>query len=179
MAKSWRPQMGRALNTLRAWREFRLKVVGVDRFAVAGVEVESKRWSARSEVEDLKSFDVGVMPLPDDAWSRGKCGLKALQYMGVPTVVSPVGVNTEIVDNGRNGFLASDAAEWVEKLSLLLSDEDLRARFAKEGRRTVEDRYSAKVQAPRVAEILQRVRQGKARSATPGRSTLRAPATLE
>jgi glycosyltransferase involved in cell wall biosynthesis len=78
--------------------------------------------------------------------------------VGVPTVLSPVGLNSEIVNDGKNGFIAASEQEWVEKLSLLISDEDLRKSFAKEGRRTVEDRYSAKVQAPRVLEILERVR---------------------
>jgi len=150
---------GPALKSLKKSLNFRLKVLGSRDFRLDGMEVESLAWNARSEISDLKSFDVGIMPLPNDAWSRGKCGLKALQYMavGVPTVASPVGVNSEIIEDGKNGFLASSEQEWAEKLSLLVSDEDLRWRFAKEGRRTVEERYSAKVQAPRVLEIFERV----------------------
>jgi glycosyltransferase involved in cell wall biosynthesis len=156
-----------ALNVLRRSVDFRLKVVGSKDFGLSGLDVESKDWSARSEVEDLCSFEIGVMPLPDDPWSRGKCGLKALQYMavGVPTVVSPVGVNSEIIEDGKNGFIAATDEEWVEKLSLLISDRVLRERFAKNGRRTVEDRYSAKVHVPRLLEIFERVRQrGRTRS---------------
>jgi glycosyltransferase involved in cell wall biosynthesis len=150
-----------ALNALRRSLNFRLKVIGSESFSFSGLEVESKNWSARSDIEDLKSFDIGIMPLSDNPWNRGKCGGKALQYMavGVPTVVSPVGVNSEIVEDGKNGFIARSEQEWVEKLSLLISDEEVRKRFAKEGRRTVEERYSAKVHAPRMLGILERVRQ--------------------
>ena len=95
------------------------------------------------------------MPLPDDQWSRGKCGLKALQYMalGVPTVCSPVGVNSEIIRDGENGLLASTDDEWVEKLSGLLRSAGERARLGRAGRETVEARYSATVQAPRVYDL--------------------------
>lgn len=160
---------GPALGTVRKSLNYRLKVLGSHDFSLGGVEVESLPWNAQSEISDLKSFDVGIMPLPDDAWSRGKCGLKALQYMavGVPTVASPVGVNSEIIEDGKNGFLASSEQEWAEKLSLLASDEDLRWKFAKEGRRTVEEWYSAKVQAPRVLEILERVQMASQKGKDP------------
>ena len=150
-----------ALRRLRTAVDFRLRVVGDRSYAVPGLEVESKDWSAETELCDLRSFDVGIMPLPDDEWSRGKCGLKALQYMavGVPAVVSPVGVNTEIVEDDRNGFLADGEIEWIDKLRRVLADEGLRARFAREGRRTVEERYSARAQAPRLREILDQVRR--------------------
>ncbi|MBI4489150.1 MAG: glycosyltransferase [Deltaproteobacteria bacterium] len=152
-----------ALQALKKSAPFRLKVLGSPDFFLPGLDVESKGWDAGFEVSDLKSFDVGIMPLPDDEWSRGKCELKALQYMavGVPVVASPVGVNSQIIEDGKNGFLAASETGWVEKLSLLLSDEDLRRRFAKEGRRTVEERYSAKVHAPRVLEILEQVGRTK------------------
>lgn len=148
-----------ALKALKRSLDFRLKVVGSEAFSISGLEVESKGWNAGSEIDDLKSFDIGIMPLPDDAWSRGKCGLKALQYMavGVPTVVSPVGVNTEIIEDGKNGFLASSYNEWVERLFTLATDEGLREEFAASGRKTVEERYAAKVQAPRVLEIFRAV----------------------
>lgn len=146
-----------ALQTLRRIHPFRLKLIGASECHIPGLEVDSKMWNATSEIDDLHSFDIGIMPLPDDSWARGKCGLKALQYMavGVPTVVSPVGVNAAIIQDGRNGFLASSEAEWVEKLSALLTDESLRARFAREGRRTIEERYSATIHVPRVLHILE------------------------
>ena len=98
------------------------------------------------------------MPLPDEEWTRGKCGLKALQYMalGVPAVVSPVGVNTEIVSEGTNGLLAGDDTEWVDKLSTLIERPELRKRLGAEARKTVEKRYSARVVALLVCDLFRR-----------------------
>ncbi|HZT57606.1 MAG TPA: glycosyltransferase family 4 protein [Pyrinomonadaceae bacterium] len=147
-----------ALRRLAGRERFRLRVIGSPGMTLAGLEgldLDVVPWRSETEVEDLRAIDVGVMPLPDDRWSRGKCGMKALQYMGlaIPTVCSPVGVNTEIVRDGENGMLASSEDEWVEKLGLLLRSAELRARLGRAGRATVESRYSAEVQAPRVHEI--------------------------
>jgi glycosyltransferase involved in cell wall biosynthesis len=121
--------------------------------------VEILPWRSGTEVEDLRAIDIGVMPLPDDRWSRGKCGMKALQYMGlgISTVCSPVGVNSEIIRDGENGLIASSEDEWVEKLGLLLRSPRLRERLGRAGRATVEARYSAAVQAPRVFKIFESV----------------------
>lgn len=107
-------------------------------------QLQNVKWSARSEVEDLMAIDIGIMPLPDDAWSKGKCGFKGLQYMAleIPAVMSPVGVNTEIVSDGQNGFLAASDQEWFQKLSQLIESAELRARLGRAGRQTVVDRYS-------------------------------------
>jgi glycosyltransferase involved in cell wall biosynthesis len=104
-------------------------------------------------------MDIGIMPLPDDRWSKGKCGLKALQYMalGIPTICSPVGVNIDIIQDDQNGFIAADEDEWIEKLKLLLRSTELRRRLGHAGRATVEAQYSALVQAPRVYQILESV----------------------
>jgi glycosyltransferase involved in cell wall biosynthesis len=146
----------RALARLRARRDFRVVVVGGTGFEVDAVDVEHRPWRSATEVQDLSDFDVGIMPLPDNEWARGKCGLKALQYMalGIPPVVSPVGVNREIVAHGQNGFLASTEEDWVVTLDRLLADPKLRLRVGRAARATVETRFSAKVQAPRVARIL-------------------------
>jgi len=148
-----------SLQELRKRRPFRLLVVGVEHFEIPGVEVECRPWSAASEVRDLWDMDVGIMPLPDEPWARGKCGMKAIQYMGIgiPAVVSPVGANREIVQDGITGFHAATAAEWVEKLDLLLKDSDLRPRLGHAARERVRSRYSAEAQAPHVAEILRQV----------------------
>ncbi len=84
------------------------------------------------------------MPLPDDQWTKGKCGFKGLQYMalGIPAIMSPVGVNTEIIENGINGFLADTDEEWLDKLKLLIESENLRNTLGKAGRQTVIERYS-------------------------------------
>lgn len=150
------------LQQLRKSLDFRVKVVGVERFAIPGIDVESVPWTSGTEIADIGDCDVGVMPLPDDEWSRGKCGLKALQYMalGIPVVASAVGVNSTIIADGWNGFVAASQDEWIEKLVRLLTDAELRKRFADEGRKTVEARYSARVEAPRVMEILERASRG-------------------
>ncbi|HNW70694.1 MAG TPA: glycosyltransferase family 4 protein [Bacteroidales bacterium] len=102
------------------------------------------KWSKEKEIEDLSELDIGIMPLPDDDWARGKCGFKGLQYMalGIPAVMSPVGVNNEIISDGENGFLAGSDAEWVEKLSLLIESPELRKKIGDCGRKTVEEKYS-------------------------------------
>ena len=84
------------------------------------------------------------MPLPDDKWSKGKCGFKGLQYMSlqIATIMSPVGVNSEIIQNGINGFLASTETEWIEKLSLLISNTELRNQLGKQARQTIIEKYS-------------------------------------
>jgi glycosyltransferase involved in cell wall biosynthesis len=148
-----------ALKRLAQTEIFRLVVIGTPVYKIDGVDVEAMPWRSATEVSDLAQIDMGIMPLPDESWSRGKCGLKALQYMalGIPTVCSPVGVNSEIIQDGVNGFLADTEDEWVEKLKRLLHDKDLRARLGAAGRKTVETKYSATVQAPRVYEILHSV----------------------
>jgi glycosyltransferase involved in cell wall biosynthesis len=164
-----------ALRRLAGRERFRLRVIGAADFKIGGVEVEAMPWRSETEVEDMRPFDIGIMPLPDDQWSRGKCGLKALQYMalGVPTVCSPVGVNSEIIRDGENGLLASTDDEWVEKLSTLLRSKDERARLGRAGRETVEARYSAAVQAPRVYDVFASVVREASRS---GREPARATA---
>ena len=101
-------------------------------------------WRKETEVADLQAIDIGIMPLPDDAWSRGKCGFKGLQYMalGKPAVMSPVGVNTEIITHGENGFLPSSPIEWEQILIRLIENPALRQQIGLRGRKTVEERFS-------------------------------------
>jgi len=144
-----------ALRRLREKREFELRVIGA-KVDIEGLAVRCLPWRAETEPDDLRALDVGLMPLPDDEWSRGKCGMKALQYMalGIPPVVSPVGVNTAIVRDGVNGAYACTEEEWIDRVALLLKDEPLRRSLGQEARRTVEESYSARAHAPRVARIL-------------------------
>jgi glycosyltransferase involved in cell wall biosynthesis len=143
------------LAELAGTETFRLRVIGSPDYSLEGVDVESMQWRAETETDDLSAIDIGIMPLPDDNWSKGKCGLKALQYMalGIPTICSPVGVNSTIIKDGVNGFLAADRGQWLEKLRPLIHDDELRRRMGLEGRRTVENEYSARVVAPKVFEI--------------------------
>lgn len=144
-----------ALRVLRSSFDFELRVIG-GRLSVDGLRVTCVPWNADSEVEDLRAIDIGLMPLPDDEWTRGKCGMKALQYMGlaIPAVVSPVGANAEIIRDGRNGFHARTQEDWVARLGSLIRDPSLRMRLGAAGRETVEKEYSAAVHAPRLAGVL-------------------------
>ncbi len=145
------------LRKVREQHAFELRVSGANELPrISGVTVHEEPWSLDREVELFNTCDVGVYPLTDDEWARGKCGFKAIQFMacGVPVVASAVGVNREIIQDGVNGFLASTPAEWVEKLGRLLSDAALRETFSAAGRQTVEARYSLRVQAPRLAATL-------------------------
>jgi glycosyltransferase involved in cell wall biosynthesis len=146
-------------NLYRKFPRFQLKMV-CDQFLDGDrLPVIKKRWSAGEEEEDLKSFDVGVMPLSDDLWSRGKCGLKLLQYYGVglPAVCTPVGVNRDIVEHGVNGFWASTHEEWASLLKRLMEEEALRKEMGLKGRKKVEAGYSYEVNAPRVLQVLKAV----------------------
>ena len=144
------------LRALRARHPFELRVIAGERVAVPGLSVDSRIWQSAAEVADLCGIDVGLMPLPDDPWTRGKCGLKALQYMalGIPPVVSPIGVNATLVDDGVDGLHASTPGEWVSAIERLLLDPDLRARLGREAREKVLRQFSARVLAPRLADIL-------------------------
>ena len=147
------------LRELARKERFRLRVIGAEGLRVSGVEVESLPWRASTEAADLRAIDIGVMPLPDNGWTRGKCGMKALQYMslGIPTVCSPVGANSNIIRDGKNGLLAATDEEWVAGLTRLLRSPSLRTRLGDAGRLTVEANYAASVHAPRVYEILKSV----------------------
>jgi glycosyltransferase involved in cell wall biosynthesis len=147
--------LAHALRRLREKQEFELRVIGA-KVEIEGLAVRCLPWRAETEPDDLRALDVGVMPLPDDEWSRGKCGMKALQYMalGIPPVVSPVGVNATIVRDGVNGFYASTDEEWIDRIALLLEDEPLRRSLGQEARRTVEESYNARTHASRMARIL-------------------------
>jgi len=148
-----------ALEKLAKTQRFRLHVIGASDYQLEGIDIQTTRWRSETEVEDLSNIDIGVMPLPNDAWSKGKCGLKALQFMalGIPTICSPVGVNVDIIRDNENGLLAESEDEWVEKLTMLLESSQLRERLGQAGRATVEEKYSARTQAPRVYEIFRSV----------------------
>jgi glycosyltransferase involved in cell wall biosynthesis len=121
-----------------------------------GVPVEKRPWSAAREADDLLDLDVGLMPLDDRPFSRGKCGLKILQYQaaGVPVVCSPVGANNDIVSNEETGLFAAGETAWAEALVRLLTDRPFAARLADAARRRVEAEYSAAVVGERLAELL-------------------------
>lgn len=122
----------------------KFKVVGDGSYKNVELGIEGLPWRKDTELADLSSFDIGIMPLPDDEWAKGKCGLKGLQYMAleIPTLMSPVGVNAEIIQDGDNGFLATDIDEWVDKISKLVESAELRKEMGQKARQTVLDKYS-------------------------------------
>ena len=135
----------------------KLKIVSDDFYDSPSLPVIKKPWRLEDENEDLISFDVGLMPLGDDLWSRGKCGLKIIQYLsvGVPVVCTPVGINRDIVQDGRNGFWATTPEEWVNRLTQLLQDPELRQKMGDFGIETVEKGYSLAVTSNKFLKVLE------------------------
>ena len=114
-------------------------------------------WKKETEIEDLVQFSIGIMPLHDDEWAKGKCGFKALQYMslGIPSVISPVGVNPVIIQDGQNGFLAEDQEAFYQKLKSLLQDHLLRKEVGQKGKETVLNRYSVEANKTNYLQLFQ------------------------
>ncbi|HQQ93723.1 MAG TPA: glycosyltransferase [Bacteroidia bacterium] len=121
-----------------------IRVISDKPYTCQGLDIDSQIWSEDKEVNMLNSFDIGIMPLEDNAWSKGKCGLKALSYMAceVPVVLSPVGVNSTLIEHGHTGFLAETEEEWMHYLDLLIQDKSQRLKLGKAGRAFVEKNYS-------------------------------------
>ncbi len=140
----------------RRFPNLRLKIVCDTFFDCDNLQVVKKPWKAEDEISDLHSFDIGLMPLMDDLWSRGKCALKILQCqgVGVPVVCTPVGVNEDVVAEGINGYRASTHEEWVEKLSRLIGEPERWEEMGIVGRKKVLEGYSLEANAPRLLTAL-------------------------
>ena len=110
--------------------------------------MEYIQWNKATEIEDLAAIQIGVMPLKDSIWAKGKCGFKGLQYMAleIPSVMSNVGVNTEIIQHEQNGFLCEKNEDWERILRRLISDKNLRKTIGSIGKQTVKERYSVESQ---------------------------------
>ncbi|WP_084783758.1 glycosyltransferase family 4 protein [Marinobacterium aestuarii] len=145
--------------SLRNDFDVRFVAVGARPEQLKDMPIEAWPWSEATEVELIQRFDVGIMPLHDSPWERGKCGYKLIQYMacGVPVVSSPVGVNKNIVEPDVNGYLPEDLAQWREALLTLLKDKSKRVSLGENGRDKVERLYSLQIQAPRLLALLQDV----------------------
>ncbi len=135
-----------ALNKLKVkyGDKIYFKVIGDGNYRHDDMGIVGLPWRKESELEDLSEIDIGLMPLPNDEWSRGKCGLKGLQYMAleIATIMSDVGVNGDIIDEGKNGYLAVTEEDWIEKISLLIDSRSLRSTIGEAGRETVITEYS-------------------------------------
>jgi glycosyltransferase involved in cell wall biosynthesis len=142
----------------------RLKLIS-DRFFQPGrLPVVECPWTEATEAADIAAADIGISWVPDDPWSRGKCGLKILQYMaaGLPVVTNPVGVHSEMVRHGETGYLATTEAEWVNAIRTLAADAELRRRMGAAGRRVVEERYSIDAGARLWANLIDGLTAGRA-----------------
>jgi glycosyltransferase involved in cell wall biosynthesis len=172
-----------SLPTLRRLRarfgdQVQFKVIGDGSFRDDALGIVGQPWKADTEVADLHEIDIGMMPLPDNDWSRGKCGLKGLQYMalGIPTLMSPVGVNAEIIDPGKNGFLPRTDEEWEQALARLIEAPALRAEIGAAGRRRVVEHYSVRAWRDRYCDMLSALAERAPRSAAAVPSPLERPA---
>ena len=134
----------------------RLVLIGAKKEDLPNIPVEYVSWSEETEIKEIQKFDVGIMPLSDNAWDRGKCGFKLIQYMACskPVIGSPVGVNSKIIRHGINGYQAKNTNEWIWAINKLKDDPKLRQKMGKAGREIVEKDYCLQVTAPKLLKIL-------------------------
>ena len=138
------------------YKNIEFRIIGGEIIPGPAMPISKIEWSLKSEVRDLQGFDIGIMPMPDNDWTRGKCAFKVIQYMavGIPAVASPVGMNKEVVSDGVSGYLVSANDEWREKLCKLIESSQLRQEMGSNGREIVEKRYSLRVNALKFIDVL-------------------------
>ena len=131
------------------------KVIGDANYTNEELSIQGVAWSLKKEIDDLCDLDIGIMPLPDDEWAKGKCGFKGLTYMSmaIPAVMSPVGINTEIISHRENGLLASTDDEWFDALCYLIDHPEERKRMGQNARQTIIDFYSVESQKNNYLEL--------------------------
>jgi len=139
--------------------KIKIRLISAGPYFISGVLVENISWDEKAEVSELHKFDIGVMPMPDNEWTRGKVGCKMLQYManGIPSVVSYTPTTAEVIEDGINGFLADSEEEWVKKLSILIEDFQLRERIGLNGRKSAEENYSVNIGVRKFIGIIKNV----------------------
>jgi glycosyltransferase involved in cell wall biosynthesis len=148
--------LAEVFRMLARWRPCRLVLIGAEAVTIDSVAIEVRSWAEATEVDDIQTVHVGIMPLPDSHWERGKCGYKLIQYMacGIPVVASPVGANVDIVSASGAGFLARNADEWYMAFRKLDPGASLHAEMAGKARRFVEAEFSLHTAAPRFVDVL-------------------------
>ncbi|MFT5777425.1 MAG: glycosyltransferase involved in cell wall biosynthesis [Crocinitomicaceae bacterium] len=144
------------LKELEKQYEFIFRVISNENPSFELTSFEFVKWNKVDEIKDLSSFSIGIMPLSDTIWAKGKCGFKGLQYMAleIPSIISPVGVNSSIVEHGQNGYLCQDASEWKAHLIELLESPELRQKIGKLGYETVREHFSVASNKPIYAKLL-------------------------
>lgn len=150
------------LRRLQANYDLRIRIVANGTIDIDGVELENKEWTPEAEVQNLQECDIGIVPLLDLEWNPWKFYLKTVQYMGagLPVVARRIGSNTQVIQDGKNGFLVETEEEWYQRLKLLIDDADLRREMGVEARRTAVENYSINCQKGRVAKIFDEVYGG-------------------
>lgn len=145
--------------------DVKIKLIGAGTRALGGDYITSVDWNPETEVEELQTFDIGVMPMPNNEWTRGKLGYKMLQYMavGVPPVASYTETTARIIVDGRNGLMVRDETQWFDKLAYLCQDSAARARMGSAARNTVEEKCSLHANAPKLLEVLETLGSEKSR----------------
>jgi glycosyltransferase involved in cell wall biosynthesis len=151
--------IAKVLRELAARHDLKLEVASGADYHLEGVRVENRRWTIEHEFDYLEDADIGLMPLKDTPRARGKCAFKALQYMGVgtPVVISPVGMNADVIEDGVTGFLADTPEEWRQKLEALITQPELRERMGRAAREMVLGRYSHEANYPKFKQMLETV----------------------
>ncbi|MDH5369705.1 MAG: glycosyltransferase family 4 protein [Gammaproteobacteria bacterium] len=147
------------IESLKKQFDVRFVAIGARKEDLKNIPIEIWPWTEESEVSSIQLFDIGIMPLSNTPWERGKCGYKLIQYMacGLPVVASAVGVNKEIINHEKNGYLINSPEEWKQTLSLLLENSSKRTQMGQQGRLQVEKQYSMQVQSTRLLSILRSV----------------------
>jgi glycosyltransferase involved in cell wall biosynthesis len=150
-------EIAEPLKKLQAEHKSPLIVVGAGKADLEGVETEMRQWSAETEINDLQSGDIGVLPLNDSLWNNWKFFFKTIQYMaiGIPVVARRMGSNGEVIQDGVNGFLVETMDEWYDRLKLLINNPELRIKMGANARQTVLEKYSLSSQIPRVIEVFE------------------------
>lgn len=156
-----RPLFGRLAERLP---NIKFLIIGAE-YYVDGLPIVSKPWSLETEIADLNEIDIGIMPMPDNPWTQGKCGFKAILYMsmGIPAVCSPVGTNRKIIEHGVNGFLPKTIDEWEENIAQLISSPDLRKQVSERGLKTVHREYSTRANYQKFITVLEKAYLGEVR----------------
>ena len=134
------------LNEIVKFGKIKISLIGAKNFKNDDGNINFIKWNEKTEVEEISKFDVGIMPLLDNPWERGKCGFKLIQYFacGIPVIGSPIGINNKIISHGQNGFLAKDITQWRQSLIYFINNRERAKEMGLKGRKLVEKKYSLK-----------------------------------
>jgi glycosyltransferase involved in cell wall biosynthesis len=144
------------LVELRSTYDIEVHIIGAKGNLDLGPAVKYIPWTESTEVAGILKFDIGIMPLKDTLWEKGKCAYKLIQYMacGIPVIASPIGMNVEVVCEHKNGFLASEKSHWLKSIEKYINDIDLRKIHGFHGRKIVENKFCLQVTQTQILQII-------------------------